>query len=204
MSTSTTRRLFGTDGIRGVAGEAPLDAATIFAAGLAIGHSVKRNGKGRVIVGRDTRESSGWIASTIAAGIRKAKGSVESAGVVPTPAVAFLARTHGFDAGIVISASHNPWRDNGIKLFGGDGFKLPDSVELAIEDEILHHASNSLAPDPVEAAGDGRQCRSARRLHSISARYCSWSGVEESAHRSRLREWRCRGDCSGAVPADRR
>ncbi len=150
MSTSTERRLFGTDGIRGVAGEAPLDAATIFAAGLAIGHSLRRNGKGRVIVGRDTRESSGWIASTIAAGVREANGSVESAGVVPTPAVAFLTRTHGFDAGVVISASHNPWRDNGIKLFGGDGFKLPDSVELAIEDEILHHASNSLAPDPAK------------------------------------------------------
>lgn len=150
MSASTKRRLFGTDGIRGIAGEPPLDPATIFAAGLAIGHSVRKNGKGRVILGRDTRESSGWIAATIAAGVREAGASVESAGVVPTPAVAFLARTHGFDAGVVISASHNPWRDNGIKLFGGDGFKLPDSVELAIEDEILHHASNSLAPDPAK------------------------------------------------------
>src|SRR5579863_1643714 len=145
-----TRRLFGTDGIRGIAGEAPLDATTVFAAGLAIGHSVKKTGKGRIILGRDTRESSGWIAATIQAGVREAGGSVESAGVVPTPAVAFLARTHGYDAGIVISASHNPWRDNGIKLFGGDGYKLPDSVELAIEDEILHHALRSLAPDPAK------------------------------------------------------
>ena len=150
MSTSIQRRLFGTDGIRGIAGEMPLDPATVFAAGLAIGHSVRRDGEGRVILGRDTRESSGWIAATLAAGVREAGGSVDSAGVVPTPAVAFLARTHGFDAGVVISASHNPWRDNGIKLFGGDGFKLPDSVELAIEDEILHHASNSTAPDPTK------------------------------------------------------
>jgi phosphoglucosamine mutase len=73
---------------------------------------------------------------------------VESAGVVPTPAVAFLARTHGFHAGVVISASHNPWRDNGIKLFGADGFKLPDAIELGMEDEILHHASRVRTPDP--------------------------------------------------------
>ena len=150
MSESMQRKLFGTDGIRGIAGETPLDHATVFSAGLAIGHSVVRQGTGRVILGRDTRESSGWIAAMIAAGVREAGGSVESAGIVPTPAVAFLARTHGFDAGVVISASHNPWRDNGIKLFGGDGFKLPDSTELAIEDEILHHASNSVAPDPAK------------------------------------------------------
>lgn len=152
MGTSAQRRLFGTDGIRGIAGEPPLDAKTVYASGLAIGHSVPKNGKRRVIVGRDTRESSGWIASTLAAGICSAGVAVESAGIVPTPAVAFLARTHGFDAGVVISASHNPWRDNGIKLFGGDGFKLPDDVELAIEDEILHHAATTAAPDPAKVA----------------------------------------------------
>ena len=64
---------------------------------------------------------------------------MESAGVITTPAVAFLALTHGFHAGVVIFCSHNPWQDNGIKLFGGDGFKLPDAVELAIEEEIFHH-----------------------------------------------------------------
>ena len=131
MSTSTARKLFGTDGIRGVAGEYPLDAKTIYCAGLALGHSLRKRGAApRVILGRDTRESSPWIAATIAAGLREAGAEVESAGVVPTPAVAFLARTHGFQAGVVISASHNPWHDNGIKLFGGDGFKLPDAVEL--------------------------------------------------------------------------
>ena len=80
------------------------------------------------LLGRDTRESSPWIAATLAAGLRQAGAQVESAGVVTTPAVAFLARTHGFHAGVVISASHNPWQDNGIKLFGGDGFKLPDAA----------------------------------------------------------------------------
>ena len=150
MSTATARVLFGTDGIRGVAGTAPLDATTIFATGLALGHSLPRvTARHRVILGRDTRESSPWIAATLAAGLREAGVEVESAGVVPTPAVAFLARTHGFAAGVVISASHNPWRDNGIKLFGADGFKLPDAVELAMEEEILHHARIATAPDPA-------------------------------------------------------
>jgi phosphoglucosamine mutase len=81
--------------------------------------------------------------------LRKTGVRVESAGVVPTPAIAYLARTHGFQAGVVISASHNPWQDNGIKLFGADGFKLADGVELAMEEEILRHASNSAAPDPA-------------------------------------------------------
>ena len=150
MSISTARKLFGTDGIRAVAGEPPLDPTTIFATGLALGHSLrKKTGEPKVILGRDTRESSPWIAATIAAGLRCTGACVESAGVVPTPAVAFLAGAHGFDAGVVISASHNPWDDNGIKLFGGDGFKLPDAVELAIEDEILHHATSVSAPDPA-------------------------------------------------------
>ncbi|HEY1255117.1 MAG TPA: phosphoglucosamine mutase, partial [Terracidiphilus sp.] len=91
----------------------------------------------------------GEAGQAIAAGLRETGVGVESAGVVPTPAVAFLARTHGFQAGVVISASHNPWQDNGIKLFGADGFKLADSVELAMEEEILHHAANSEAPDPA-------------------------------------------------------
>jgi phosphoglucosamine mutase len=143
------RVLFGTDGIRGVAGTAPLDPTTIFATGLALGHSLPRlTTERRVILGRDTRESSPWIAATLAAGLREAGVQVESAGVVPTPAVAFLAHTRGFAAGVVISASHNPWRDNGIKLFGADGFKLPDAVELAIEEEILHHARVAKAPEP--------------------------------------------------------
>jgi phosphoglucosamine mutase len=148
MST-TARKLFGTDGIRGVAGEAPLDAKTIYATGLALGHSVPRiAAERRVLLGRDTRESSPWIAATLAAGLRDAGVAVESAGVITTPAVAFLTRTHEYAAGVVISASHNPWRDNGIKLFGADGYKLPDSVELAMEDEILRHANLAIAPDP--------------------------------------------------------
>jgi phosphoglucosamine mutase len=150
MTTKNARRLFGTDGIRAAAGESPLDAITVYSVGLALGHSLRGlAAEPKVILGRDTRESGPWIAATLAAGLREAGARVESAGVITTPAVAFLARTHGFHAGVVISASHNPWADNGIKLFGADGFKLADAVELAMEDEILHHAAQGEAPDPA-------------------------------------------------------
>jgi len=152
MTQARERKLFGTDGIRAVAGKFPLDAATIYAVGLALGHSLPKESekKPRVILGRDTRESGPWIAAMLAAGLREAGVAVESAGVVPTPAVAFLARKHGFQAGVVISASHNPWHDNGIKLFGADGFKLPDDVELSMEEEILRHAADGAVPDPAK------------------------------------------------------
>jgi phosphoglucosamine mutase len=150
MTATATRQLFGTDGIRAVAGEPPRDPTTIYAVGLALAHTIRKStDHPAVLLGRDTRESSPWIAATLAAGLRAAGARVESAGIVPTPAVAFLARTHGFQAGVVISASHNPWRDNGIKLFGPDGFKVPDVVELAMEEEILHHAARNHAPDPA-------------------------------------------------------
>jgi phosphoglucosamine mutase len=150
MTTKKVRKLFGTDGIRAVAGVYPLDAATIYATGLALGHSLRKTtAEPCVLLGRDTRESGPWIAAMLAAGLCESGVSVESAGVIPTPAVAYLARVHGFQAGVVISASHNPWQDNGIKLFGADGFKLADAVELAMEEEILHHAANSAAPDPA-------------------------------------------------------
>ena len=143
MTQEKTRKLFGTDGIRAVVGQFPLDAATIYAVGLALGHSLHNQNQEtpRVILGRDTRESGPWIAATLAAGLREAGVEVASAGVVTTPAVAFLARTHGFAAGVVLSASHNPWQDNGIKIFGADGFKLPDALELAMEAEILRHVA---------------------------------------------------------------
>jgi phosphoglucosamine mutase len=130
------RKLFGTDGIRGVAGEYPLDKKTVYAVGRALGDHLPA-GPRRVVIGQDTRESSGWMADTLAAGLRAAKVETASAGVVPTPTIAYLTHTHGFSAGVVISASHNPWRDNGIKVFSPDGYKLPDEVELEIETEIF-------------------------------------------------------------------
>jgi phosphoglucosamine mutase len=130
------RKLFGTDGIRGIAGEYPLDGKTVQAMGRALGDHLPE-GPRRVVLGQDTRESSAWIADTLAAGLKEAGVETESAGVVPTPAIAYLTHAQGFSAGVVISASHNPWRDNGIKIFGGDGYKLPDAVELEIETEIF-------------------------------------------------------------------
>jgi len=154
----TGRKLFGTDGIRGIAGQAPLDPITIYATGLALGHSFK-TASPTVILGRDTRESGPWIAATLAAGLRTAGARVESAGVVTTPAVALLTRKHGYSAGVVLSASHNPWQDNGIKLFGADGFKLPDAVELAMEEEILHHASSATVPETLPEITDNDDLR---------------------------------------------
>ena len=129
------KKLFGTDGIRGVAGQYPLDPGTVYAVGLAIAHHLEK--ASRVLIGQDTRESSDWIAATLTAGLIAGGAKVESAGVITTPAVAYLARAHRFAAGIVISASHTPWQDNGIKLFGPDGYKLPDATEIAIEEEIF-------------------------------------------------------------------
>jgi phosphoglucosamine mutase len=149
MTSNGTRKLFGTDGIRAVAGEAPLDPTTIYSVGLALAHSLrKKSTRPKVLIGRDTRESGPWIAATLAEALRQAGATVESAGIVTTPAVAFLAKTHGFDAGVVISASHNPWADNGIKLFGADGFKFPDAAELAMEEEILFHSAQVQIADP--------------------------------------------------------
>jgi len=130
--------LFGTDGIRGVAGEFPLTAESTYLIGRALGHDLVRNTRSaRAVMGQDARESSGWIADRVAAGMAAVGVDVHSAGVITTPGVAYLARSRGFAAGVVISASHNPWTDNGIKVFSGDGFKLTDERELAIEKEIF-------------------------------------------------------------------
>jgi phosphoglucosamine mutase len=138
------KKLFGTDGIRAVAGQSPLDPATVYAVGRALAHHLGESP--RVLLGMDTRESGAWIAATLTSGLTSGGATVESAGVITTPAIAFLTRFNGFSAGVVISASHNPWQDNGIKLFGPDGFKLPDATELAIEDEIFRQLENSAAP----------------------------------------------------------
>ncbi len=132
------RQLFGTDGIRGVAGEFPLTEQSTYLIGRALGHDLMRaSAKPQAIIGQDTRESSRWIADRVAAGLGSAGVEVHSAGVITTPGVAYLARARRFAAGVVVSASHNPWTDNGIKVFSGDGFKLSDARELAIEKEIF-------------------------------------------------------------------
>jgi phosphoglucosamine mutase len=138
VMSNQTRQLFGTDGIRGVAGEFPLTMESTYLIGRALGHDLMRGtAKAEAVMGQDTRESSAWIADRVAAGMAAVGVVVHSAGVITTPGVAFLARSRGFAAGVVISASHNPWTDNGIKVFSGDGFKLTDARELAIEKEIF-------------------------------------------------------------------
>jgi phosphoglucosamine mutase len=155
------RQLFGTDGIRGVAGQYPLDRRSVEIIGQALGARVVAEHPGAaVVLGQDTRESSEWIAETLARGLIAAGAKVVEAGTITTPGIAYLARTSRFAAGVVISASHNPWQDNGIKIFGHDGYKLSDDVEHQIEAEIFrllaqpgvgrsHRALTGLPPDPA-------------------------------------------------------
>jgi phosphoglucosamine mutase len=142
------RQLFGTDGIRGVAGEFPLTKQSTYLIGRALGHDLLRAApRAQAVIGQDTRESSGWIADRVAEGLAAVGVEVHSAGVITTPGVAYLARSRAMAAGVVISASHNPWTDNGIKVFSGDGFKLTDARELAIEKEIFALLGNASAAD---------------------------------------------------------
>jgi len=146
--TQQSRQLFGTDGIRGVAGEFPLTKQSTYLIGRALGHDlVRATRKALAVIGQDTRQSSCWIADRVAEGLAAVGVEVHSAGVITTPGVAYLARSRGLAAGIVISASHNPWTDNGIKVFSGDGFKLTDARELAIEKEIFALLQNPAAAD---------------------------------------------------------
>ncbi|MFZ0882118.1 MAG: phosphoglucosamine mutase, partial [Candidatus Acidiferrales bacterium] len=138
------KQLFGTDGIRGVPGEYPLDDATLDRVGFALGEHLKSNGtsaargaRPRVLIGRDTRESGPHIAERIARGLAEAGAEPVSAGVLTTPGVAWLVNREGFAAGVVISASHNPYHDNGVKLISASGMKFPDAVEANLEGSIL-------------------------------------------------------------------
>ena len=145
---SQQRQLFGTDGIRGVAGEFPLTKQSTYLIGRALGHDlIRATRNAQAVIGQDTRQSSRWIADRVAEGLAAVGVEVHSAGVITTPGVAFLARSRALAAGVVISASHNPWTDNGIKVFSGDGFKLTDTRELAIEKEIFGQLQNAASVD---------------------------------------------------------
>jgi phosphoglucosamine mutase len=135
-------KLFGTDGIRGRAGAAPLDPRTINRVGAALVRALPENGGSpcRVLIGRDTRESGEWIERELTRGLSSERALTVSAGVIPTPAIAYLTRSEGFDAGIVISASHNPYEDNGIKVFSGRGEKLTEPFESRIESMVANDA----------------------------------------------------------------
>lgn len=131
-----SRHLFGTDGIRGVAGEPPLDDRTAHALGFALGKWARGCRPGddpQVLIGMDTRESGPWLAAQVAGGLKRAGVAARFAGVITTPGVAYLTRTGSFIAGVMISASHNPYQDNGLKVIGHAGYKLPDAVEAEME-----------------------------------------------------------------------
>ncbi len=184
------RKLFGTDGIRAVAGEAPLDKRTIYAIGVALATRLALKHKPvRIVLGMDTRESGPWIAATLTAGLRAAGASVESAGILTTPAIAFLARKHGFSPRVVISASHNPWQDNGIKIFGHDGYKLPDETEIGIEAKNhkspRHQPYHPRRPDPPR----GHRVLP-RRLHPFPPPGRPRHLPRQPPHRPRLRQRR--------------
>jgi phosphoglucosamine mutase len=145
------KQLFGTDGIRGIAGEYPLDPPTTHAFGRALGNVARHLGANpQIVIGMDTRESGPWIAGQVAGGLKEAGVGVRFAGVVTTPGVAFLTHTDSFVAGVMISASHNPYQDNGIKVFGHSGYKLPDEEEHAIEEEIFRLLKAGVDPVPMQ------------------------------------------------------
>jgi len=132
------KKLFGTDGIRAVAGEYPLDKESIYILGRALMELLRTEGlPARVLIGRDTRESGDWIEEALVRGIRAGRGKSVSAGVIPTSAVSILTGASDISAGIVISASHNPYKDNGIKIFSRNGYKISDAWEERLESEII-------------------------------------------------------------------
>ena len=178
------RQLFGTDGIRGVAGEFPLTRDSVYWIARALGHDLLRvNSKARVVIGQDTRASGRWIADRFLQGLASVAVETRSAGVITTPGVAYLARSQKFDAGVVISASHNPWTDNGIKIFSGDGYKLPDARELAIEKEIFA----LLQSQALTAPEADREAASLPGEQGLRHAYIQWLAGSVSTDLSPLR-----------------
>src|SRR5579862_3985927 len=152
------KQLFGTDGIRGIPGKYPLDDVTLDRVGFALGKLVvsrasRQEARPRVLIGRDTRESGPYIAERIMRALCAAGAEPVSAGVLTTPGVAWLVSREGFDAGVVISASHNPYHDNGVKLISSSGMKFPDAVEAELEDTILSSGDATIPASSEAGSG---------------------------------------------------
>jgi phosphoglucosamine mutase len=171
-------KLFGTDGIRGEAGRFPLDAPTVRVIGNSLTrHLTERLGYApRLVIGRDTRESGAWIEAAFVAGASEAGATCESAGVVTTPGVATLARILPADAGVVISASHNPYHDNGIKIFAPTGHKLDNATEKLIEADIAA-ADNSNAPARNDYQPDESRAAALRARYLLELRHATAKGL---------------------------
>ncbi len=159
------RKYFGTDGIRGKVGREPITPEFILKLGWAAGRVLGNNGRGRVLIGKDTRISGYMLESALEAGLVAAGIDIQLLGPMPTPAIAYLTRTLHADAGFVISASHNRYQDNGIKLFGRDGKKISDEIELAIEAKLEH----------VMTTAPSAEIGKASRLQDAGGRYIEFS-----------------------------
>ncbi|HQO79284.1 MAG TPA: phosphoglucosamine mutase, partial [Thermodesulfobacteriota bacterium] len=158
-------KLFGTDGVRGEANRYPMNAQIAFAIGQAIVYQLKKeHARPRIVIGKDTRISGYMLESSLESGITSMGGNPYLLGVLPTPGIAFIVQSMRAQAGLVISASHNPYQDNGIKIFSGTGFKLSDDQEEAIENMMLSNSLHSLVP-PVRDMGQ------AFRLEDANGRY---------------------------------
>ena len=176
-------KLFGTDGIRGLANEHPMTAEMAMNIGRATAHLFKRSGHmPKIIVGKDTRLSGYMLENALVSGICSMGVDAILVGVIPTPGIAYLTGSMRADAGIVISASHNPFQDNGIKIFGGGGFKLPDETEAAIEELILTKSLDALHPSPT-ALGKAYRMDDARGRYIVFLKHafpreCSLEGAQ--------------------------
>ena len=184
------KKLFGTDGMRGEAGRFPLDAQTVWTTGRSLArHLAERAGDGRaplILVGRDTRESGDWIERAFTDGTRAGGAECASAGVITTPGVAFLTRTLPADAGVVVSASHNPYQDNGIKIFVPTGRKLDDATERLIEADIKQARGRGDESHLPERAGISSpkvesSAESEQRAATLQARYLDYLAGEAAA-----------------------
>ena len=160
-------QLFGTDGIRGEANRYPMDAAMAFAVGQAVTHVLKRDHhRTRVVIGKDTRISGYMLESALEAGVTSMGGDAEMVGVLPTPGIAYITESMRADAGFVVSASHNPFQDNGIKVFAGNGYKLSDDQEAEIEQLVLGGELGSLVP-PADGMGRAHRLTDARGRYTV-------------------------------------
>ena len=144
-------RLFGTDGVRGIANQEPMTPETVVKLGRAVAHLFKAPGDRRsIVIGKDTRLTGYMLETALTAGITSMGVDVLLVGPLPTPGIAFITRSLRADAGVVISASHNPFEDNGIKFFSGDGLKLPDTMEAQIEELIATGEIDRIRPGAHE------------------------------------------------------
>ena len=188
------KRLFGTDGIRGEAGKFPLDAQTVGAIGRSLARRLGERKKGppSIVIGRDTRESGAWIERELVTGASEFNADVKSAGIITTPGVAYLARVLCADAGVVISASHNPYHDNGIKVFDSSGRKLADATERLIEADITTDSSSSQSMAFIEES-------ESTPGHSVDLRSLYFNYLTEVAHDLSLSDMKLVVDCANGA-----